>query len=425
MYSGSEGTSSLFSVIVFTAVTCLETACSYFISREDSDLCQLERLIKLLYHFLLYLSKTSDIEKFMWYSKKTLKFCKLERYRNREQVLAVSEEEIVVIYSKIFEMHWKMTSQTSKCKPFPLNVLSLRMQGLCFLLNSTKDIIKFGKYFETTILSFIQEVRNQNVSLDGETENMLADILQSLRSYLVSGSNDGPAQMATVIYSILLSFKIALIHGTSKEYLESLETGNCSNKQKANICSLFLPLIDSFRTHRLLRKLSGSKLSKELCKQSNAITKYLQSFGIVHEGLLNSKLLIENPKITVMYDLVRALLSFPEKLCWEILVQLCKLVVYLKKHIDVLLKSICDEIKNNSNKQICDERKSRIFYTQWYSFACWCLQTIQMWLGKSEKSIGDVICPCIARSKWTKYVNINSKLCIHTYLQIMYMLYFI
>ena len=309
---------------------------------------------------------------------------------------------MVTIYDKIFEIHWKVASQVSKYKPFPLNVLSFRMQGLCFLLNSNKDIMKFGKYFEITILSFLQEIRNQNFILEGEIASILTDVVQSLRNYLISDSNYGITTKATIIYLLLLSYKVDIIYSVSKECLGLPAPAECGNKQKANFSSLFQPLIDAHRTHILLRKLSGNKLSQELCKQAKNITKYLQGFALIHEELLNSKLLVENPKIMIIYDIIRVLLSFPEKLCWELLIQLSKLAVNLKKQIEILLKSIFDEMRNSSNKQILEEKRSKIFYTQWYSFACWYLQTIQTWLGTNEKSVA--VCSCIAKSQWKMYV---------------------
>ena len=390
------------SVVVSLAITYLETACSHFVSTKDFGLCQMERLIKLLYHFLAYLSRMEDFERFIWYSKKTLNFCKLEICLNRNEGIKGSEEEILTICDKIFEMHWKLASQVGNHKLCAL--LSLRMHGLFFLLCTTKDIMKFAKYFEITLLSFLQEVKNRNFILEGEVASMLGEILQNLMSYLLTCLNDGGNIKASLTYLILLSFKTAIAHISSRDCLDGLLVAKYSNKQNENASTLFLPLIEAHRTHILLRKLSGNRLCKELCKQAKKITKFLHDFTMIHQQLLESKLLFENPKVMIIYDIIRMLLSFPEKLCWEIIVQLIKATVNLKKHIDSLWKFLYNELKNNSGKEIHDEKKRKLLYLQWYSFVCWCLQVVEIWLGSNEKSIEHSTCSCIAKSHWKKYV---------------------
>ena len=390
------------STTVFLAITYLETACSHFVSTKDVGICQLERLIKLLYHFLAYLSRMEDFDRFIWYSKKALKFCKLEIFLNRNEGLKGSEEEVLTICDKIFEMHWKVASQIANHKSLALNVLSLRMQGLFFLLSASKDIMKFARYFEIALLSFLQEVKNRNFNLEGEVASMFSEILQSLMSYLVTCLNDGVNIKASLTYLILLSFKTALAQTSPKDCLDGLLVAKCDNRQNDSASTLFLPLIEAHRTNILLRKLSGNKLSKELCKQAKKVTKYLCDFTMIHKQLLESKLLLENPKVMIIYDIIRMLFSFPEKLCWEIMVQLIKVTVNLKKHMDSLWKILYDELKNNSGKEILDEKKRKLLYLQWYSFVCWCLQTVETWLGSNEKSTEHTTCSCIAKSQWKK-----------------------
>ena len=391
-------------IIIFVAITYLEAACNYIIDAKDFESCQLERLIKLLYHFLAYLSKNGNFEMFEWYSQKTIQFCKSERYLSKAESSVAVEPETIKIYEKIFEMHWKLAGQMPKHKMAHFDVLSMRIQGLNFLLNSSKDVTKFGKYFENALLNFIQENRNLNTRIEGEVANMITDVVQYLGGCLLMNSNDGSSAKATVTYLVLLSFKIIIMHCTSKECFEQLLSSSSGTEQKPNLNSLFLLLIEAHKTNVLLRKFSGSKLCKELCKQARFMKQHLQGFELIHEELLKSKLLIENPKITIIYDIIKALLTFPEVMCWEAVISLSKLAVALKKHIDSLMKCMFGGGNKNNSKRSVEEKRPalKILVSQWYSFACWCLQTHQAWLNSKDKSVGDAKCSCINKSQWKR-----------------------
>lgn len=369
------------------------------ISAGDLDACQLERLVKLLYHFLAYLNKEDDLERFKWYSKMTLQFCRLERRFWKDKAES-SEKETVKIFEKIFEMHWKLASDKTKNKSDFCKVLSIRMQGLQYLLHSTKDILKFGKYFENSLLTFLQEGRNQSTEISGDISLSVIDVICYLGDNFVSNQNQSAAFKAGVIYIVLLSFKLLIIYGKSKEFLEQLTTENLCNQSKPLLNSLLLPLIEAYRTHLLLRKLPAAKVGKELCKQAKVIKQYLQDFEVIHEELLKSKVLIVNPKIVVIYDIIKVLMTFQEKLCWEVLIHLSKLAVTLKRHIKALVDWLCADVRNGSTKKIPEEQINvlKMIATKWYSFVCWCLQTFQSWLSPKEKSVGDAKCSCVTKS---------------------------
>lgn len=375
-------------------MTCLGITCNYLTKVNNIESCQLERLIKLLYHFLAYLNKVEDFERFLWFAGKMMNFCKLQGKKNE-----VPDQELSKIYEKIFEMHWTLGGKMIKSKQHS-EAFYMRIHGILFILEMNKDLGKVNKYLENCILNFMQGNKDGNQMIDPATSLLMVEVIKCLYDCGLSPNSSEPVKIKGLsTYAILLSYKLLLVHSDSKDCLQGLSQ-HVNSKANGAIKNLFIVLIEAYRTNFSLRACTNHKLKKELCKQANSVKQYLKGFETIHEELVKSKLLIANPKITLVYDLLKMLLSFKEVLCWDVLIELAKVATSLKKHIELLQMNICTEAQDDATNKISGEMKNvlGILLTQWYSFCCWCLQVFQLWLSKDGKSKPDAKCSCTTKS---------------------------
>ena len=323
-----------------------------------------------------------------------MNFCKLQGKKSE-----ISDLELSKMYEKVFEMHWTLGGKMIKSKQHS-EAFYMRIHGILFVLEMNKDLAKVNKYLESCMLNFMQENKDGNQKINPETSLLITDVIKCVYDFGLSPNSGETVKIkGLAIYAILLSYKLLLVHGDSKDCLQNLS--QCvNNKSNGGIKNLFLVLIEAYRTNLSLRGCTNHKLKKELCKQANSVKQYLNGFETIHEELVKSKLLIANPKIILVYDILKLLLTFKEVLCWDILTVLAKFATSLKKHMDLLQMSVYTEIQNSANKKGSQELKNilGILLTHWYSFCCWCLQVFQLWLTKDGKSKADIKCTCTARS---------------------------
>eukprot|EP00795_Rhopilema_esculentum_P014061 gene14061-5047_t len=386
------------------AVNYVASAYHHWTSANNIQACELERLTKLLYHFLAHLSKIEDLTRFAWFSTKMLCFLKLEAQKQSKSNSVRIDSETVKINEKIFEIHWKLAGKASKNMELFQDVFIIRMLGLRYLLDFKKDLNKFEKYFENMVLNFLHENRSQSIVINTEASFVLKDIIASLSVNLPSNSKETARNQGTSMYIVLLSFKLLLIHGGSIECAETLSKGLIGIDSTSNLKPLISTLINTHRSHSVLKATSSCKITKTLCKQAGTMKLCLQGLEATHQELFRTKVFMVNPKIAVIYDIIKEFLKFQEKLCWEIIDGLCDMVISFKNHVEVAFKSISCGLKNGSNSKVVDDLLTvfKALCTQWYSFVSWCLQLFQTWLSKTGKMQVDGKCTCITKSSFKK-----------------------
>eukprot|EP00794_Sanderia_malayensis_P003808 gene3808-4335_t len=300
------------------------------------------------------------------------------------------DQESKNIFAKIFEMQWALAGKVDHKNANTLNdeaVLS-RTTAIVFIFKTNYDIIKYGKYLEHLLISCMinKEKKLSDIVIE-EINGKLMDIMKVLLKQLLSQRNNENEEDESNIkamngYLLLLIMKYILMQSYSKDIIDQMMAIMLKYKQPVTWIKVCREIC-----HICTAKSNGSNVSS--CK-------YLKALLLASETLFSmfykNRFLIANPRLTILFDIIKMCITYTGPICTEVLRNLLK---FVNTADEVIGSTVMKMTKENGKKELAEKFQSNKNYlkNQLQSFVSLCLEVFQSSLSKSELS-NNMHCSC-------------------------------
>ena len=363
--------------------------------------CQFDRLIKLLYHILVFLNKCKDVDEFSWFADNILFICKADLKSKQNNGKISNDPERNNIYIKIFEMHWTLSTKID-AKILAENELDIRLHGFLFILETKQDLMKFGKYLENCITKFIIDNKNKNTIASVKTSSKIAALLGTLyNQMLLCDETKAPITKSTIAFLVCLLYEFIILFGNCKDCLLPVTTILSTYPNSVTWVRLHYVINEAYRTKLVFATSVGDKVKRDRCKQAKTFKQLLVTVGAAWKEFLKPMM---DPKLIVFCEITKTILTMKETLCWNTLIDVCNFTKLACRLVYLTQEKLSSELNNVKMSLPSDMLNKSItsLCTPWYSFLCWFLQIVAPWLSRTATGQKDEHCSCLSKSPNTK-----------------------
>ena len=342
--------------------------------------------------------KQELVEEFVFLSQKMLSFI-----RKNIQILSCTnghtEQDIVSISKKVFDMHWtfatKLTKRTGIKTDF-LDILTIKLQGILFLMETKTEFTMIVQYLETAFVSLASVPKD---SATAELQNIILEVVKALVLRIFSSNVPTDVKRkSSLFYSVILCYTV-LADFTNlsdlKDFTKVLNEifdkyGEGLGKQ------LFSVLNRGLKVNCFMKSLMQRHVQKDLCKEEENVTAFLESLGDLLSNFQSSGILVSTIKIIDILRFAKNCMNSCISSCLTVLGGIRNFLNVCMKTIGRIVDSLSRQLVNGGNtknKEAMKTTHGKIF-PLWFSILIWMMKNYQAVLIGGETKQSKKSCQC-------------------------------